>query len=99
MGLEVSEPCSLNQEGRSIDWNGIQKDKFLPKEAGARIGWGDYPINSDIVNTMMKLLPDDILHLLVYRHRYATKSSVIDFVRLRHPRYVQILSSTSSSEI
>ena len=37
---------------------------------------------------MMKLLPDDILHLLVYRHRYATKSSVIDFVRFRHPRYV-----------
>ncbi|KAH6851009.1 hypothetical protein B0I37DRAFT_126388 [Chaetomium sp. MPI-CAGE-AT-0009] len=62
------------------------EDKFLPKEAGARIGWGDYPVNSDIVNTMMKLLPDDILHLLVYRHRYATKSSVIDFVRFRHPR-------------
>jgi hypothetical protein len=37
---------------------------------------------------MMKLQPDDLLHLLVYRHRYATKASVIRFVRLRYPGYV-----------
>ncbi len=37
---------------------------------------------------MMKLGPDALLHLLVYRHRYATKGSVVQFVRLQHPRYV-----------
>ncbi len=37
---------------------------------------------------MMKLGPEALLHLLVYRHRYATKGSVVQFVRLQHPRYV-----------
>ncbi|KAK4040453.1 hypothetical protein C8A01DRAFT_35494 [Parachaetomium inaequale] len=44
---------------------------------------------------MMKLPPDDMLHLLVHRHRYATKSSVVDFVRFRHPRCVYLASSSS----
>lgn len=91
MGLEVSEKRTsyfFSKEGRNTDLSGAPKDKFLPKEAGARLGWGDDRVNSDIINTMMKLLPDDVLHLLVYRHRYATKSSVIDFVRFRHPQYV-----------
>ncbi|KAK4149382.1 hypothetical protein C8A00DRAFT_38024 [Chaetomidium leptoderma] len=60
--------------------------KLLTHEEGARVGWGDIPENLDIVDTMMRLRPEDILHLLVYRHRYATKASVIRFVRLRHPR-------------
>ena len=51
------------------------------------MGWGDVAENRDVLDTMLKLAPEDILHLLVYRHRYATKASVVQFIRLRHPRY------------
>ncbi|SPQ27688.1 4d30a0e5-42d4-4a09-afc6-e2612d422c12 [Thermothielavioides terrestris] len=60
--------------------------KMMTMEEAARIGWGTYAVHIEIVQTMVKLRPEDILHLLVYRHRYATKASVIQFVRLRHPR-------------
>jgi hypothetical protein len=66
---------------------GVIQGKLLTREEGARVGWGDVPENLDIVDTMMKLRPEDVLHLLVYRHRYATKASVVQFVRLKHPRY------------
>ncbi|KAK3901954.1 hypothetical protein C8A05DRAFT_15925 [Staphylotrichum tortipilum] len=60
--------------------------KLLTEEEGARVGWGDVAENCDILDTMLKLSPENILHLLVYRHRYATKASVVQFIRLRHPR-------------
>jgi hypothetical protein len=63
---------------------------LLPEEEGSRAGWGDGAENDDILGTMMKLRLDEILHLLVYRHRYATKQSVIQFIRSRHPRYVSL---------
>lgn len=59
---------------------------MMSKEEATRIGWGEFSDNREIIHTMMKLPPEDLLHLLVYRHRYATKASVIRFVRLRHPR-------------
>lgn len=71
----------------------MPKGKLLTREEGARVGWGDVTENADIVSTMMKLSPEDLLHLLVYRHRYATKGSVVQFVRLQHPRYVPRRSS------
>ncbi len=52
------------------------------------MGWGDVVENRDVLDTMLKLAPEDILHLLAYRHRYATKASVVQFIRLRHPQYV-----------
>ncbi|KAK3372788.1 hypothetical protein B0T24DRAFT_529768 [Lasiosphaeria ovina] len=57
----------------------------LSRAEAARIGWGDPIENDHILATIMKLCPEDILHLLVHRHRYATKTSVIQFVRLRNP--------------
>ncbi|KAK4101400.1 hypothetical protein N658DRAFT_486085 [Parathielavia hyrcaniae] len=62
------------------------RGKLATKEEAARIGWGESSENSEIVDTVMKLHPDVLLHLLVYRHRYATRASVIRFIRLRHPR-------------
>ncbi|KAK0708989.1 hypothetical protein B0T26DRAFT_654380 [Lasiosphaeria miniovina] len=57
----------------------------LSRAEAARIGWGDPIENDHILATIMKLCPEDILHLLVHRHRYATKTSVIQFVRLSNP--------------
>lgn len=73
------------------DLGGALKGESLTGEVESCAGWGDGPENADIVSTMVKLRPDEILHLLVYRHRYATKQSVVEFVRLRHPRYVSLL--------
>ncbi|KAK4122592.1 hypothetical protein N657DRAFT_469003 [Parathielavia appendiculata] len=61
------------------------RGKLATKEEAARIGWGELSENSDIVDTVMKLHPAILLHLLVYRHRYATRASMIRFIRLRHP--------------
>ncbi|KAK4184868.1 hypothetical protein QBC35DRAFT_38526 [Podospora australis] len=61
-------------------------DNKLSQEEAERIGWGEYEENRLIRGTIMRLSPEDILHLLVYRHRYATKASVIQFIRLRNPR-------------
>lgn len=62
-----------------------QSGNTLSRAEAARIGWGDPIENDHILATIMKLCPEDILHLLVHRHRYATKTSVIQFVRLRNP--------------
>ncbi|KAK0651318.1 hypothetical protein B0T16DRAFT_76942 [Cercophora newfieldiana] len=51
----------------------------------ARVGWGDAVENSQVVRTMMKLRPEDILYLLVNRHRFATKASIIQFARFKNP--------------
>ncbi|KAL2135856.1 hypothetical protein VTI74DRAFT_6619 [Chaetomium olivicolor] len=60
--------------------------KSATKEEVDRIGWGDEVDSEYIAETMMKLGPEDILHLVLYRHRYATKTSVIQVIRMRHPR-------------
>jgi hypothetical protein len=73
--------------GRKVCFSVAPKGGFLTAEEG----WGDNTENDDVLSTMMKLRLDEILHLLVYRHRYATEQSVIQFVRLRHPRYVSPL--------
>ncbi|KAK3314929.1 hypothetical protein B0H66DRAFT_605850 [Apodospora peruviana] len=62
-----------------------QSDNMLSRAEASRIGWGD-PIENDfILATIMKLRPEDILHLLVFRHRYTTKQSLIQFIRLKNP--------------
>ncbi|KAK4241070.1 hypothetical protein C8A03DRAFT_12642 [Achaetomium macrosporum] len=69
-------------------------------EEGARLGWGERVEHLDILSTMMKLRPEAILHLLVYRHRYATKASVVQFVKQRHPwieESMETLSGTLSA--
>ncbi|KAK3387242.1 hypothetical protein B0H63DRAFT_154092 [Podospora didyma] len=57
----------------------------LSRAEAARVGWGDPVENDHILATIMKLCPEDILHILVYRHQYATKASLVQFVRLRNP--------------
>lgn len=52
------------------------------------MAWGDDHENSCIIATMMRLLPKEILHIIIYRHRYPTQSSLISFIRLCHPKYV-----------
>jgi hypothetical protein len=83
-GLQVSAIAFLSTPTRRLTIS-VAQGKWATKEENARIGWGGLTENTDIVRTMMKLQPDDLLHLLVYRHRYATKASVIRFVRLRYP--------------
>lgn len=51
----------------------------------ARVGWGDVVENRQVLRTIMKLRPEDILFLLVNRHRFATKASIIQFARLKNP--------------
>lgn len=75
------------------EWSG----DTLTRAEAVRIGWGDPIENDHILSTMMKLAPEDILHLLVYRHRYATKGSIVQFVRLRHPTYVVSFSPLRKS--
>ncbi|GAB1313348.1 F-box domain-containing protein [Madurella fahalii] len=77
------------------EWSG----NTLTRVEAARIGWGDPVENDHILATIMKLRPDDILHLLVYRHRYATKGSIIQFVRLRHPRIEESIETFSEAII
>ncbi|KAK4164999.1 hypothetical protein QBC43DRAFT_288211 [Cladorrhinum sp. PSN259] len=62
-----------------------QSGNTLRRAAAERIGWGEGAENDHILSTIMRLLPEDILHLLLYRHRYATKTSVIQFARMRNP--------------
>lgn len=68
------------------------------EEAASRIGWGDTPENSLILSTIMRLSPEDILHLLVYRHRYATKASVVQLIRMRNP-WIEESTETFSTAI
>ncbi|KAL2260971.1 hypothetical protein VTK26DRAFT_4893 [Humicola hyalothermophila] len=77
VGREVCPSVSVVSE-----WLGYA----LPTAEVARIGWGDGVENEQILSTIMKLRPEDLLHLLVYRHRYTTRRSVVDFVKLRNPR-------------
>ena len=41
-----------------------------------------------MLGTIMRLRPEEVLHLLVFRHRYATKSSVMQFIELHRQWYV-----------
>ncbi|KAK0634706.1 hypothetical protein B0T17DRAFT_502329 [Bombardia bombarda] len=62
-----------------------QSDNTLSRAEAARIGWGDPIENDQILGTILKLRPEDILHLLTFRHRYATKASLVEFIRLKNP--------------
>lgn len=62
----------------------------------SRIGWGDSCENDVILSTIMKLPPEDILHLLMFRHRY-TKASLIQFVRLKNPSIEQSIETFSEA--
>jgi len=46
----------------------------------------------------MKLRPEDILHLMVNRHRFATKASVIQFARFKNP-WIEVSVETLSDSI
>ncbi|KAL2017286.1 hypothetical protein VTK56DRAFT_2355 [Thermocarpiscus australiensis] len=82
-----------NEVCPSIDVVRQRSGSTLTVAEAARIAWGEQSENGHIVGTIMKLNPEDILHLLVYRHRYATKRSVIQFVKLRHPRIEESVES------
>ncbi|KXX80673.1 hypothetical protein MMYC01_202113 [Madurella mycetomatis] len=90
VGREVCPSVAVVRE-----WSG----NSLTRAEAARIGWGDPVENDHILATIMKLRPDDILHLLVYRHRYATKGSIVQFVRLRHPRIEDSIETFSEAAI
>ncbi|KAK4455559.1 hypothetical protein QBC34DRAFT_70101 [Podospora aff. communis PSN243] len=76
VGREICPSVSAvrRQSGHVLSW-----------AEAARVGWGEPAENGQVVRTIMKLRPEDILHLLVNRHRFATKASVIQFVRFRNP--------------
>lgn len=46
---------------------------------------------------MMKLSPEDVLHLLLFRHRYATKASLVQFIRLKNPSIEQSIETFSEA--
>ncbi|KAK1761135.1 hypothetical protein QBC47DRAFT_22220 [Echria macrotheca] len=62
-----------------------QSGNVLSWAEAARVGWGDQGENLLILGTLMKLRPEDILYLLVHRHRFATKASIIQFARFKNP--------------
>ncbi|KAK4111158.1 hypothetical protein N656DRAFT_780960 [Canariomyces notabilis] len=76
-----------------LEWSG----NTLTRAEAGRIGWGDLDENGQILATVMKLRPEDILHLLLFRHRYATKESIVDAIRLRHPRYARPVVSSEAN--
>lgn len=64
----------MARSGGSLSWREAE-----------RVGWGEEEENEQILGTIMKLRPEDLLRLLVNRHRFATKASVIQFARLKNP--------------
>ncbi|KAK0626110.1 hypothetical protein B0T14DRAFT_93879 [Immersiella caudata] len=76
VGREVCPSISAvrRQSGHLLSW-----------AEAARVGWGDPVENGQVVRTIMKLRPEDILYLLVNRHRFATKASIIQFARFKNP--------------
>lgn len=62
-----------------------QSGFVLSSAEAARVGWGDAVENGQVVLTLVKLRPEDMLHLLVNRHQFATKASIIQFARLKNP--------------
>ncbi|KAK3943545.1 hypothetical protein QBC46DRAFT_34873 [Diplogelasinospora grovesii] len=71
----------------------------LTTAEAARLGWGEEYESSIIVATVMRLPPDDLLHILVYRHRYATKASMAQAIRLRNPWIEEGLESFTDALI
>ncbi|KAK3343976.1 hypothetical protein B0T25DRAFT_313497 [Lasiosphaeria hispida] len=57
----------------------------LTLDEAQRVGWSDGDENRTIHGTIMKLPPDELLYLLVNRHRFATKRSIIEFIRGKNP--------------
>ncbi|KAK4228386.1 hypothetical protein QBC38DRAFT_156092 [Podospora fimiseda] len=96
-GLEREELCGLKEVwgvvregvGREVCPSAEkvieQSGNSLSIAEAERIGWGEGTENDHVLATIMRLMPEDILHLLIYRHRYASKTSVIQFARLRNP--------------
>ncbi|KAK0740832.1 hypothetical protein B0T18DRAFT_217662 [Schizothecium vesticola] len=76
VGREVCPSVSAvrQQSGNVLSW-----------VEAARVGWGDVKENRQVLRTIMKLQPEEILFLLVNRHRFATKASIIQFARLKNP--------------
>ncbi|KAK0705203.1 hypothetical protein B0H67DRAFT_649558 [Lasiosphaeris hirsuta] len=54
-------------------------------EEAQRVGWGEGDENRTIHGTIMKLPPDELLYLLVNRHRFTTKRSIIGFIHQKNP--------------
>ncbi|KAK4175934.1 hypothetical protein QBC36DRAFT_330307 [Triangularia setosa] len=49
------------------------------------IGWGDGEENAQILGTVMKLGPTDVLKLMRERWRFGSKMSLVSWVRMREP--------------
>ncbi|KAK3997160.1 hypothetical protein QBC44DRAFT_230201 [Cladorrhinum sp. PSN332] len=75
-----------------------QSGNMLSIAEAERIGWGEGTENDHVRATILRLLPEDILHLLLYRHRYASKTSVIQFARMRNP-WIEDGTETLSSAL
>ncbi|KAM7208588.1 hypothetical protein V8F20_001011 [Naviculisporaceae sp. PSN 640] len=74
-----------------------EPDYEMSTAEACRIGWGE-PIENDVIlATMMKLSPEDVLHLLMFRHRYASKASLIRFIRLKSPDIEQSIETFSEA--
>lgn len=69
----------------------------MSRADASRIGWGDPVENDVILATMMKLAPEDVLHLLMFRHRYTTKASLVRFIRLKNPSIEQSIETFSEA--
>jgi len=61
-----------------------QSGDTLTVEEASRIGWDSHDDDKGhIPESIMSLRPEDVLHLLVHRHRYTTKDSIVRFVAAR----------------
>ncbi|KAK4216192.1 hypothetical protein QBC37DRAFT_280095 [Rhypophila decipiens] len=72
-------------------------DYDMSRADASSIGWGDSVENDVILATMMKLSPEDVLHLLISRHQYATKASLVQFIRLKNPSIEQSIETFSEA--
>ncbi|KAK5660807.1 hypothetical protein OQA88_12175 [Cercophora sp. LCS_1] len=88
VGREIcpSVPAVRRQSGHILSW-----------AEASRVGWGDIVENNQVLGTIMKLRPEDILHLLVNRHRFATKASIIQFARFKNPWIEDSIETFSDS--
>lgn len=83
-------------------WLISAQGKSLSRTEAARLGWGHSVENDTIVSTVMRLVPDQMLHFLESRHVYATKKSLITAIRFLRPSIendVESLTGTLHSAI
>jgi hypothetical protein len=53
-------------------------------DEGYSRAWGDGPEHENIVDTVAKLLPNDLLHMFECHHRYLSRASFNGAILLRH---------------